>query len=86
MFILIGAGVHNIIHLLQQLKAVKETMLYTKQTDKYNYFFLEIFHRANREIIHVQIIAFSSYKIFKTKTRTQKQIGSALDFLAFLSF
>lgn len=71
MLILIGAGVHNIIHLLQQLKAVKETMLYTKQPDKYNYF-LEIFHRANRVIIHVQIIAFSSHKIFKTKTRAQK--------------
>lgn len=52
MLILIGTGIHKIIHLLKQLKAVKETMPYTKQPDKYNYF-LEIFHKANREILHV---------------------------------
>lgn len=30
MLILIGVGIHTIIHLLKQLKAVKETMPYKK--------------------------------------------------------
>lgn len=51
MLILIGGDIHKIIHLLKQLKAVKETMQYTI-IDKYNYL-LEIFHKANRKTLHV---------------------------------
>lgn len=75
MLISTAAGISKIIQLLTQLRVVTETVLYTKP-DKYNYF-LEMFHNADREVLHVEIIRL---KIFRKQNEGKKPIRICSEF------